>query len=322
MPNPLLTSFNIRYVAFTADPAEKVRQLNPFFPIEGERFIEPIFAKTDVSGAGNVQPINSADLRDFLWNVQADLAIVFRVASQDQHAAQAAAVLIRLALSFAHYLRTAAEKGNPEALKVLAEVAESSTESLMEIAGKNLEAVRRVAKDYIFWPVLRSPHPSLDPPFSVGELHLGATLFPNMSKSSRFDIQSKMGRLAVRLYVYVRRTRTAALAVTKRKLIDIAQLRKLDPSQRTIEEDAALLPEFGPDISVVGQWAKLAKRCLAESYPHPTMPNEFDENAPSLKQLDTAPSHQGRKRGKIYHKLEESFFSLAGGQRSKKCRED
>jgi len=306
-----------------AAPDEQVRQLNPFFPIEGERFIKPLFAQPNVSGGGASRPIDLDELCEFLGHFEADANILFRIASQGQNAARtpALSLLTRLSLLFAAHLRTAAEKGDLEALSALTKVAESSTESLMRIAGKNLEAVRAVAENYIFWPVLKSPHPSLDPDFPLENLHLGSALFPNMSKYSRFDILSEMGRLSARLYVYVRQTRIKALAVVKQQRVQIEQLKGIPPSQRTIEEDAALLPEFCSNISVVEKWARLAKRCLAESYPHPTSPNEFDENAPSLKQLDTAPSHQGRKRGKIYHKLEESFFSLAGVPRRENRKE-
>ena len=92
MPIPLLTSFNIRYFAFMAAPDEQVRQLNPFFPTDGERFFKPLFAQPNASGGGASRQIDLDDLREFLGHFEADADILFRIASQDQNAARTSAL--------------------------------------------------------------------------------------------------------------------------------------------------------------------------------------------------------------------------------------
>jgi len=82
-----------------------------------------------------------------------------------------------------------------------------------------------------------------------------------------------------------------------------------------IEEEAALLPDFTADRSIVERWWSVAKRCLIEAYPSSQSPADLDEMSPALAGIVRSPvdkASPSRSRNRILDSLKSKFYSFAG----------
>jgi hypothetical protein len=295
---------------FKADPNESDRFLNPFFGVGGtsdrygypkstERAISlPTMAEM-VAGTESVVTEKAQellakpeDLQLFLWDVEVDADVLGLVANCHPKALD---VLARVSSSSVDDLIALAQNGHEEALRRLVEVAESAAQAV-GLFGTDNPVIREMAKERISWPVLASTRSEFAPQIDLKALGLGSAIF--------------------RLYRYVREIRIKATAASQKAgLMEKLKLAQHSGRMLSIEERAALLPEFNSESTVIKQWWKVAQLCLTEAYPHPTLAGEFNEQVPVLNDLVKAPSHrttEGVLRHKILEKLENKFDSFGG----------
>jgi hypothetical protein len=92
------------------------------------------------------------------------------------------------------------------------------------------------------------------------------------------------------------------------------------PPELDIARQAALLPDWSADRSVVERWWFVAKQCLIEAYPSPVSPDQLDDQVPALAAIVTSPKDRpfpGRSRNRILDSLRSKFYSFAGTTRQK-----
>jgi hypothetical protein len=252
------------------------------------------------------------DLQLFLWDVEVDADVLGLVANCHPKALD---VLARVSSSSVDDLIALAQNGHEEALRRLVEVAESAAQAV-GLFGTDNPVIREMAKERISWPVLASTRSEFAPQIDLKALGLGSAIFPKESKNARFGISDAVGKVAFRLYRYVREIRIKATAASQKAgLMEKLKLAQHSGRMLSIEERAALLPEFNSESTVIKQWWKVAQLCLTEAYPHPTLAGEFNEQVPVLNDLVKAPSHrttEGVLRHKILEKLENKFDSFGG----------
>jgi hypothetical protein len=312
-------SLGIRHYAFQAGPDEPEQLLNPLWPLQGKRFLERVVGVPCQNEAAAGLAQDESQKEEFLFDFEKiHLQKLIGLVHQDK---EAAAVMRRLCRSSVYELITLVENGDKDAIRTLWDVAHLAT-TVIGVLGAQDPVIREIAKDELEWPVLKSTNPGfLLSKFDVAELPLAENLFPRLSTKSRFDVSSPLGKIAFLLYRYVHTTRIRARHVAAKRCIDM-EIKTWDRVKQsrslTIEESAALLPDFSNETS--DKWWKVAEQCLIEAYQHQDLDihskPQLDQRTPILRNLITAKSHikagEGTIRRKILEKLEFKFYSFGG----------
>jgi len=225
-------------------------------------------------------------------------------------------LIATVAKKHSEYLAILAERGNEEAVRLLAKISIATTTSLNELAIENPQALKSVAARNLQWPILSSSFPALQIEPDWQELGLGSTLplelDPGRQRKRRFNINTPAGKIAYQLLLYVCDLRTNAQLHQKRIKGRTSSFDEL-PGYHS---DAAELTAFSADS--VWKWWDVALACLIDAFPNRTNPAQLDETVPVLNQLVTAKAHRksaGTIRSRIIEKIQESFYSIAGGKR-------
>ena len=312
-----MSLIGIRYFAFQAAPLEPPKHLNPLWPVDGERFLDANYADTHRDQGSSLVQWDELDRTLLFLEFESNAIFLCTLASKDE---SSAILLQRLCRTFVLQIVELVRDDNHQAIQTLAEIAHLSTAAISALGAQH-PIIKEIAKEEIEWPMIHSNISTLSSKVYMSDLPLSMNLFPSLSTASRFDISNAVGQIALRLYQYVRSTRSSAIRSAKRQGIMLDQLRQDGKvRQLSIEESAAILPDFSKESMVIASWWNVAERCLVEAYQHPELDRDskpqLNQTEPILRALVTAKTHvkagEGTIRSKILEKMENSFCSFGG----------
>jgi hypothetical protein len=148
-------------------------------------------------------------------------------------------------------------------------------------------------------------------------LRVGMKCGGSIGQTSDFVPRNRFGKISARLWKYVNDTRERMRYFQKHNPKYIREIEQKCPDALALEHEAAMLPDPGADMAET-KWWEMGKQFLIESYPHPKLPGQLNENVPVLDNLITARSHRrGRaaKLNRIEFEFERNFERFA-----KQCR--
>ena len=208
-----------------------------------------------------------------------------------------------------------AKAGREEAGRNMARYALRATACASELVATNPEQFRSVAEKELRWPVLHSPNPIMsqaDPDWE--RLGLGAGFPFRLHADSRLNVTDAAGEAALKLWFYVHRLRENTLEVLQRHNLTVADL-KPEGDEEPLHMQAARLPQFAPESTVVRNWFAVARAALVSAYPDRKDAAQLNTKIPQLNAIVEAARDRathGRWRSRIWERLEKKFYWLSG----------
>ena len=208
-----------------------------------------------------------------------------------------------------------AKAGRGEAGRNMARYALRTTACISELVTTKPEQFGSVAEKELRWPVLLSPNPILSQPVpNWKRLGLGENYPFKLHPDKRLNVTDAAGKVALKLWFYVYRMRERTLEVLNQHGLAVANL-KPEGVKEPLHIQAAHLPEFTCESTVVAKWFTVAQAALISAYPDRNDPTKLNTEIPQLNAIVEAArdrATKGRWRGRIWSGLRKSFTGFPG----------